>query len=403
MLRDAWFIAINDLKFMLRQRETLLWTFLIPPFIFYFVGTITAGGTFGGAQTQFIAVQIEDNSGFLAEQIVSRLEEQDFGVLRFDAQGRVLDSNGEPLPADDASAVGAFDDYLLRLRIPTGFTESVLSGQQVKLVFDNDREQLGGDLDTFRLYRAVYTVLADVIAASGVATGNGAELTDLTSDDIETFRGRERTLTLGVSAAGRRIPSGFEQSVPGVTVMFTLLVLLTSGTTVLVIERRTGIMRRLASAPISRGAVVLGKWGGKFGLALIQVGFALLIGRFVLGVDYGPELPMLLATLAAYTALVASLAIFAGNLARSEGQAVAIGVLTANVLAALGGCFWPIEVTPGYMQRLALFLPTGWMMDAMHKLMIFGREWNTALPHLVGMAVAAWIVGIVCARRFRFE
>jgi hypothetical protein len=39
----------------------------------------------------------------------------------------------------------------------------------------------------------------------------------------------------------------------------------------------------------------------------------------------------------------------------------------------------------------------------MHKLMIFGRDWSTALPHLIGMSVAAWLLGVVAARRFRFE
>ena len=39
---------------------------------------------------------------------------------------------------------------------------------------------------------------------------------------------------------------------------------------------------------------------------------------------------------------------------RTEGQAVGIGVLATNVLAALGGCWWPIEITPAWMQTLAL-------------------------------------------------
>jgi ABC-type multidrug transport system permease subunit len=399
MLRSAWFIARHDLLHMLRQRETLLWTFLIPPFLFYFSGTITAGGAFVPGPQQ-IAVQIGDDSGFLAEQIVARLDEQGFVARRFDDEGRLVDDAGAPI---DAASAPAFLDHSQRLAIPSGFTASVLSGRQTALRFETDVEDLSGDLGSFRLYRAVYTVLADVLAASGAATGNGTALANLVEQDIEAFRSAERTLTLDVSAAGRRIPSGFEQSVPGVTVMFTLLVLLTSGTVSLVIERRAGILRRLASAPIRRGAVVLGKWGGKFGLAVIQVGFALVIGGFVLGVDYGPELPMLLATLGAYTALIASLAVLAGSVATTEGQAVAIGVLSANVLAALGGCFWPIEVTPDYMQRLALFLPTGWMMDAMHKLMIFGRDWDAALPHLIGMSAGAWLLGLVCARRFRFQ
>jgi ABC-type polysaccharide/polyol phosphate export permease len=321
-------------------------------------------------------------------------------VQRLNADGLLIGSNGDVVESETPPAFG---DFYRRMRIPSGFTESVLNGDQVQIRFTTGGEGLMGDLDSFRLSRAVYTVLADVLAASGIMTDANARLPELTSQQIDDFHNAPRSLTLEVSAAGRRVPSGFEQSVPGTTVMFTLLVLLTSGATALIIERRSGILRRLGSAPIGRRAIVLGKWGGKFGLAVIQVCFALLVGHFALGVDYGPELPMLLVTLAAYMALIASLGIFLGNFATTEGQAVAIGVLAANVLAALGGCFWPIEVTPDYMQRLALFLPTGWMMDAMHKLMIFQNEWDAVLPHFVGMCAGACLLGMICARRFRFE
>ena len=399
MLRDAWFIAVNDLKYMLRQRETLVWTFLIPPIIFYFIGTITAGGGFDVTGRGTIAIQVDADSGFLANQIIDRIEDQGVNVFRYDTDGERLDENLEPLQIEGSPV---YEDFNLRLQIPEGFTSSVLNGQQVGLVLENDVTDQAEGLFSFRINRAVYTVLADVLAASGIAGDAGADLTALSAEDIEAFRNADRNLTLEVSSAARRVPSGFEQSVPGTTVMFTLLVLLTSGATTLLIERRSGVLRRLASAPMRRGAVVLGKWGGKYGLAVIQVGFALLIGRFLLGVDYGDEWPMLIATLGAYTALIASLGILLGNYAKTEGQAVAIGVLAANVMAALGGCFWPIEITPYYMQQLSLFLPTGWMMDAMHKLMIFERSWNEALPHFFGMIAGAWLLGIVCARRFRF-
>jgi len=401
MLRDAWFIAVHDLRFMLRQRETLFWTFLIPPLFFYFLGTIAAGGGFGiGGGSGRVAVRLEADSGFLGDEIADRLGEQGFEVSRFDGEDRLVDAEGSPVSIDDPPG---FSGFPRRLSVPAGFTASVLAGERVRLVFETDAGELAGQLDSFRLNRAVYTVLADVLAASGIATDAGAALADLGADDVAALRSAERTLTLDVSAAGRRIPNGFEQSVPGTMVMFTLLVLLTSGTVTLVIERRAGLLRRLASAPMRRGAVVLGKWGGKLGLAILQVGFAMLLGRFAFGVDWGPELPMLLLTLGAYMALIASLGILVGNLARTEGQAIAVGVLSANVLAALGGCWWPIEITPDYMQTLALFLPTGWMMDAMHRLVIFGHEWRAALPHLLGMSLGAWLLGIVSAKRFRFE
>jgi hypothetical protein len=59
----------------------------------------------------------------------------------------------------------------------------------------------------------------------------------------------------------------------------------------------------------------------------------------------------LVLVLASWAALAASLGLLSGSLARTEGQAVGIGVLLTNVLAALGGCWWPIEVTPPAMQR----------------------------------------------------
>jgi ABC-type multidrug transport system permease subunit len=107
--------------------------------------------------------------------------------------------------------------------------------------------------------------------------------------------------------------------------------------------------------------------------------------------------------LAVYAGLIGFLGILLGSLARSEGQAVGIGVLASNVLAALGGCWWPIEITPGWMQHLALFLPTGWAMDALHRLVNFGASPASVLPHVAVMAGAAAVAAALSARVFRFQ
>lgn len=39
-------------------------------------------------------------------------------------------------------------------------------------------------------------------------------------------------------------------------------------------------------------------------------------------------------------------------LARTEPQTSGIGVLATLILAALGGAWWPIEITPEWMQAL---------------------------------------------------
>ena len=91
-----------------------------------------------------------------------------------------------------------------------------------------------------------------------------------------------------------------------------------------------------------------------------------------------------------------------GNLIRTEGQGVAISVLAANGLSALGGLWWPIEISPGWMQKLAKCLPTGWAMHAMHQLITFRAGAATAMLPLVGLLALAAAVGWLGARRFRY-
>jgi ABC-type multidrug transport system permease subunit len=55
------------------------------------------------------------------------------------------------------------------------------------------------------------------------------------------------------------------------------------------------------------------------------------------------------------------------------------------------------------MQRLALFLPTGWAMDALHKLVSFEAPPSSVIPHLVVMLLASIAAGWAATRTFRFQ
>ena len=76
-MRDAAFIARADLSFMLRQRETLLWVFLMPLLFFYFIGTVTGGSGNGSAERPDpLALQTAAQQGPILDEIVRRLEQQ---------------------------------------------------------------------------------------------------------------------------------------------------------------------------------------------------------------------------------------------------------------------------------------------------------------------------------------
>jgi ABC-2 type transport system permease protein len=377
MLRDALYLARMDTAHLLRRRETLLWTFVMPIIFFYFFGTII--GNSSGPMKDNLAVSVPPDAGFLADQLQARLAQRGYHVIR-------------------AQEPKEFLRFRRRLSIPAGFTDSVLAGKPMKIRFERTGEDMSADYDRVRLYRVVYTMLADLVVVA-------RENTKVSKNAFDRLAAEPRTLTLKVQPAGKRIdpPSGFEQSVPGTMVMFTLLVLFTTGGVSLTMERNQGILRRLASSPMSRGAVVLGKWGARMSLGVVQLAFAMIAGTVLFHVRWGPNLPMVVLVLLVYGSLAAALGMLLGNFGRTEGQVIGLGVIASNIFAGLGGCWWPIEITPLWTQKLALAFPTGWTMNALHKLMNFGAPPASVLPHLCVTAVAALGAGYILSRSFRYQ
>lgn len=383
-MRNVFFIAWQDLRQQLRQGSTIVWVFIMPPVFFYFIGTVTGGfsGTMSGGVATPLVVEAK-TPGFLQEQIDFRLRANDF--------------EPEWLEVVVADEEGKLPRRVLSLG--ENLTDLVLAGEVVTARFDTRASSLSRDYEVIRIQRGLYTALADIVTAD--ARSERA----LTAEALLELNNEERVWQLDAGPAGKRqvVPSGFDQAIPGILVMFTLLVLLTSGSTAIVVERRQGLLRRLAYAPMSRAEVVAGKWGSRMVLAVLQIVSAVVIGTILFDMQWGPDIPMIAVVLASWAAFCASAGLMLGSIAKTEGQASGLGVLTANVLAALGGCWWPIEVTPEWMQTLQNFIPTGWTMDALHKLISFEAGAAAAVPYVLTLLSGALIVGFIAVRQFRYE
>lgn len=384
MIKNILFIAFHDAKYQLRQGSTLVWVFLMPPVFFYFIGTVTGGYSSGmsGGQANPLTV-VAEAPGFLQQQLDLRLKENDFAPEWVDVL--VVEEGASPPRRV--------------LSIAPNLSAEIIAGEQVAISYETRSSSLSREFEVIRVQRSVYTALADIVVAKASTADT------LSAAELVTLNEKPRIWQLDVSPAGERkkVPSGFEQAIPGILVMFTLLVLLTSGGTMLVIERKQGLLRRLASTPISRAEVVSGKLGGRLILATIQIGAALLVGTLLFKMDWGPDFAMILVVLAAWAAFCAAAGLLLGSIASSEGQVSGLGVLAANALAALGGCWWPIEITPDWMQLIQKFTPTGWTMDAMHKLISFQSGAASAIPQVAILLLATVVLSAMAAKRFQYQ
>jgi ABC-type multidrug transport system permease subunit len=375
-LRLAW----RDFVRLLRHPVTLVWAFVMPVVFFSFIGKITGRMGPDPQRKDVIGVLLPADAGLLGDALLRHLGAAGYDVRR-------------------ASTAADLAKFSRQLTVPPGLTAAVLAAKPQRLQFRRQGEPgIGGDYDKIRLSRAVYGLLAEIIAAE-------RQRGKLSQESLDAIAAQPRNLAIEISAAGKRRdpPSGYQQSVPGILVMFILMVMLTSGGISIVLERRAGILRRLGASPQTRGSIVAAKWGSRFALAVVQTAVGAALGTVLYGIEWGEAPWAAAALLAAYAALCGSIGLWLGSLARSEGQASAIGVIAGNLLAALGGCWWPAEVSPQWMQQAALFLPTGLTMDGLHRLMSFGEPASAVAPHLAALLAAALLVSWLAARAFRFE
>lgn len=74
-----------------------------------------------------------------------------------------------------------------------------------------------------------------------------------------------------------------------------------------------------------------------------------------------------------YAWVAAALGVLLGSVVRGEEKVTGLCILLGLVMAALGGCWWPLEVVPAHARTLAYLFPTGWAMDALHQLITYGN------------------------------
>jgi ABC-type multidrug transport system permease subunit len=151
------------------------------------------------------------------------------------------------------------------------------------------------------------------------------------------------------------------------------------------------VLRRLVVHPIRRHQLVWGKIYGRFLLGMVQASVMLLFGAVVLKVPVFRDPVGILLLVAAYAWTCASFGVLIGATAKNPDKIIGLCILCALLMAAVGGCWWPNEIAPGWLQTAAHFIPTGWAMDGFHQLISFGgtfRDIGIELLALCGFAIA---------------
>jgi ABC-type multidrug transport system permease subunit len=122
-------------------------------------------------------------------------------------------------------------------------------------------------------------------------------------------------------------------------------------------------------------------------ITFLQQIMLVLLGALAFGVGYFNSVPALLMTMVTLSVLAACVGLLISALFHSEPPVIATTVIGAQLLAVLGGAWFPLEVTSAGFSRVAHFFPTAWIMDSLHGIVL--KDWGAG--DVVGLLGYTWI------------
>ena len=362
-------LGFNEIRLTWKDKTSLIWMAIMPIAFILFFGTIATGGGQGPSNTAITLSVADHDLTWLSRALVDALEGADFALT-------------EPDNPDDLLSK---ENRIRTLVIPEGLTDAVARGEQVTvfLARESDANQRATAVAEVHVLRAIIQLLGTVVQMQVLA--GESEPLDLQADRLAEFRRLSSQPALvnveaSYAGAGREPPDGFGQAIPGMLTQFIVMITMISGSVYLTQEKASGVLRRLAVSAFTPRTLIAGKLVGMVMLALVQAGILMaagwIIGRFGLfGAEfYWGSAPLALFLLVlSFSIATAGITLFFGAILSTPAQASGVGWLAGMVMAGLGGCWWPLEITPQWLQTAGHIFPTAWMMDGLHELVSFGK------------------------------
>ena len=388
IIRQSLLIAGKDTKVFFKDRFAVGFAFLFP-FLFVIGFSLALSGQ-GPTDSQLVITAATQEESGLSHEILDDLSQSDQGAIRVIEYNAALDE----LERGDIEGFVAF---------PADFTQGVFSGQPVVLEVIVGSGSIEAEAALTGFARSIagnvsvvgnaLSVIQEVAAANQDIVQN-ADMSILT-------RGPAPVIGFEVERVGDIRPfktSNF--TLPGYLTMFVFFAAALSAEAI-ARERQTHTLERLISNGTRRESIILGKFIGAVYRGVMQLVVMWTVGIFAFKIDLGvsPAAVVLLSILMALAA--AAFGVLLASFVKDVKTAATAGVLVSLTLAPLGGSWWPLFITPQWMQSLAKLTPHGWANGGFNKLMLFGAEFGDVSQEMIALTAFAAVFLAVALWRFR--
>ena len=389
IVRQSLLLAWKDTRIFFKDRMALAFAFLLP-FVFVIGFSLALQGAGPDDAPLEFVIATQESDGLSVQTIESITAAADVKVTERDY--------ADAMTATESGEIDGF------VAFPADFTQRLLAGETAALAVVTGGAAAPADEAALRGFALEIAARFNEAAAAlnaALALGGPAAAAAALEELLAATAAGAASGGIRVEQVGDILPFNASNfALPGYLTMFVFFTA-AMGAEALARERQAHTLERLLSNGARRESLVLGKFlaGGIIGVAQIAVMWT--VGGLAFNINMGAA-PLAVILLSLLMALAsAAFGVMLAGFVGSVRTAAAAGVLTSLVLAPIGGCWWPLFITPPFMQSLARLTPHGWANGGLNKLMLFGAEFGDVGPELAALAGFAAVFLAVALWRFR--
>jgi ABC-2 type transport system permease protein len=372
-MRKIFAIAKNDIKLEFSNQNELIF-FLVLPMLFTWIIGLTMQSMFtegeASSDTRTPLTIINEDNGEIAADLIAIIDQSD--LIR-------------PLEIDAETAWQRYEDEEISalLHIPSTFSTSSTALQNTTLSLTLNPKYSSSTL----IQQAVEESLLPInqtLSIVGLTLKDG-QTQSLNIDQFNQVLASyqdplvyEEVVYPEQAQQETQYTNSFQLSSPGQLVTW-VLISLSGSAVVFVNERKYGTLRRLLITPTQRSTILSGKIASRVTMGLVQMILLIIFGRLVLNVNWGHAPLALALVLVSFAFTGTSLGLLLGTYAKTTRQASGLSTMSSMILAALGGAWWPLEITPHLYQQIVKIFPSTWAMIGFNRIVVAGQGLQAVL------------------------
>ncbi|MYB50320.1 MAG: ABC transporter permease [Dehalococcoidia bacterium] len=397
-VRQSLLLAGKDTRIFFKDRFAVVFAFAFP-LLFTLGFTLALGGILSNDEPlEITLVTREEGQESLSREIIDGLvagETFTVNELDYDAARREV----------EAGALSGFIAF--STGFSAGFTNSLMSGDGtavLEVVTNPDAPEDAAALE------AVANTIARQLSIVQLMLLSVAHLPPEVDPDTAMQRipdladpALAQLFSFSEEQVGEREqPNASNFTLSGYLTMFIFFAAALSAEAI-ARERKNQTLERLLTNGVLRESIIFGKFLMGAYRGVMQVVVLWGVGIVAFGIDLGssPFAVILVSLAIVFTS--SAFGVMLAALVRTAEGASSAGVLASLVLAPLGGSWWPLFITPDWMQALGKLTPHGWANTAFNNLMLFDADFGDVIMNMVAVAAFGVAFLIVAFTRFRLS